>query len=132
MLPRCTAVTAVFLLVSTWAVSASEVCKMSGRVVDQTGAAVPHAFVLVYAWHRGSEGTLELQEVGKLRSDRSGEFAATFPEGTYEVFCAHRGLLPAAGRINLTPTAEARISLQLRFDPVHPPAPCCDATVPTD
>jgi hypothetical protein len=72
-----------------------------------------------------------LEEVGRFRSD-SGVFTAAFPAGTYEIFCTHPGLLPAATRIDLAGKAETRITLKLQFDPAHPPSPCCDAVAPTN
>lgn len=121
----------VFFLASMCTVSADEVCRVSGTVVDQAGGAVPDAVILVYRWHRGAKGAFELEEVGRFRSD-SGVFTAAFPAGTYEIFCTHPGLLPAAARIDLAGKAETRITLKLQFDPAHPPSPCCDAVAPTN
>src|ERR1700678_3073031 len=98
-------------------------CKMTGRVVDATGAGVSNASVVVYTWSRGNAGSSALQNVGSFVTDGFGEFHASFPAGTYDILAASRGLLPTAARVRLTSGATG-VSLQLQMDPAQPIEGC--------
>jgi hypothetical protein len=102
---------------------------LSGSVVNDLGAGVQHATVILYQWNTEVSPPFA-EKIAKFETDGMGEFSGRVPLGKYDLFVLSSFTVPLARRITVTPEPQ-RISVRLTRDPDMPREACCETGVPT-